>query len=275
MRALVVIAAQEIRAGVRNRWVAATTLALAALGLSLGLLGSAPAGTVGADPLAVVVVSLATLSIFLVPLIALLLSFDAVVGEAERGTLLLLLAYPLARWQIVLGKFLGHTTILALAIIVGYGTTAAALVVTKGSAMAAWGQFGAMIGSSILLGAAFLALGTLSSVMVRERATAAGLAVGLWLVFVLVYDTALIGLLVADQGRAITSEMLDVLLLLNPTDAYRLLNLTGDEEIALLAGMAGPGGGDRLPRGLLMAALFVWILAPLGLAAFVFKRRQP
>ena len=40
------------------------------------------------------VVSLSSLTIFLVPLIALLLSHDAIVGEAERGTLLLLLSYP-------------------------------------------------------------------------------------------------------------------------------------------------------------------------------------
>ena len=40
------------------------------------------------------VVSLASLTVFLVPLIALLLAYDAIVGEAERGTLLLLLAYP-------------------------------------------------------------------------------------------------------------------------------------------------------------------------------------
>src|SRR3546814_1249870 len=75
------LAMQEIRAGLRNRWVVATTLLLAALSLSLALLGSAPTGVVKADPLAVVVVSLASLTIFLVPLIALLLSFDAVVGE--------------------------------------------------------------------------------------------------------------------------------------------------------------------------------------------------
>ena len=41
-------------------------------------------GVVKAEPLAVVVVSLVSLSIFLVPLIALLLSFDAIVGEHER-----------------------------------------------------------------------------------------------------------------------------------------------------------------------------------------------
>src|SRR3546814_6860696 len=115
------LAMQEIRAGLRNRWVVATTLLLAALSLSLALLGSAPTGVVKADPLAVVVVSLASLTIFLVPLIALLLSFDAVVGEQERGTLMLLLSYPVARWQVIVGKALGQVCILGVATLIGYG----------------------------------------------------------------------------------------------------------------------------------------------------------
>jgi Cu-processing system permease protein len=274
MRAAFVIAGQEIRAGMRNRWIVATTLLLAALALSLTLLGSAPTGTVGVDPLAVVVVSLSSLTIFLLPLIALLLSFDAVVGEQERGTLILLLAYPVARWEVVAGKFLGHAAILAVATVLGYGVAAAALALRGGVGDAAWPAFAAMVGASVLLGAAFIALGGLASVVVRERATAAGIAVAIWLAFVLLYDTALLGLLVADGGRTVTAGMLDLLLLLNPTDVYRLLNLTGSETVSVYAGMAGPGESSRLAPGLLVAALAAWVAVPLGLAMAIFARRQ-
>ena len=81
MSNIVIIAGKEIKEGLRNRWVLATTLLLAALSLSLTFLGSAPTGNVGADALDVVVVSLSSLTIFLLPLIALLISHDAVVGE--------------------------------------------------------------------------------------------------------------------------------------------------------------------------------------------------
>ena len=274
MRAVPVIAGQEIRVGFRNRWIVATTLLLAALALSLTLLGSAPTGTAGVDPLAVVVVSLSSLTIFLLPLIALLLSFDAVVGEQERGTLILLLAYPVARWEVVMGKFLGHTAILAVATVLGYGAAAAALALRDGVSEAAWPAFAAMIGTSILLGAAFIALGGLASVVVRERATAAGIAVGIWLAFVLLYDTALLGILVADQGQTIDAAMLDILLLLNPADVYRLFNLTGSDEVGLYSGMAGPGEAGRLTPVLLVGALAAWIAVPLGLATAIFTRRQ-
>ena len=49
----------------------------------------------GVRALDVVIVSLSSLTILL-PLIALLISHDAIVGEMERGTLLLLLSYPVA-----------------------------------------------------------------------------------------------------------------------------------------------------------------------------------
>ena len=94
MRNIWLIAGKEVQECLRNRWVLATTLLLAALALTLTLLGSAPTGNVGVRPLDVVIVSLSSLSIFLLPLIALLISHDAIVGEVERGTMLLLLSYP-------------------------------------------------------------------------------------------------------------------------------------------------------------------------------------
>ncbi|MEN1956785.1 ABC transporter permease [Luteimonas sp. MJ204] len=267
------LAMQEVRAGLRNRWVVATTLLLAALSLSLVLLGSAPTGAVRADPMAVVVVSLASLTIFLVPLIALLLSFDAIVGEQERGTLMLLLSYPVARWQVVVGKALGHVCILGIATLLGYGVAAGALAMGSESDSLAWGAFSMMVLTSIMLGAAFVSMGVLASTLVRERATAAGLAVGAWLVFVLLYDTALLGILVADQGRYVTQNVLDALLLLNPADVYRIFNMTANDSVALYSGLAGPGNAAPMPAGVLLAVLAAWVVVPLGLAVLAFRRR--
>jgi Cu-processing system permease protein len=274
MKPVTVIAGAEIRAALRNRWILATTLLMAALALTLAFLGSARTGTVGAGPLEVTVVSLSSLTIFLVPLIALLLSYDAIVGEAERGTLLLLLAYPVARWQVVVGKFLGHTAVLAFATILGYG--AAGLVLGwSGSADAeSWAAFAGMVGSSVLLGAAFLALGYLASVAVRDRGMAAGLAIGLWLALVLLYDMALLGALVADHGRTITAPAFNALLLFDPADVYRLFNLSGFAQVSLFAGMAGLAEQAQFGRDTLLAVLGLWVAAPLGLAALVFTRKQ-
>lgn len=275
MRNVLLIAAKEIQESLRNWWVLSTTLLLAALALTLTFLGSAPTGSVGVRALDVVIVSLSSLTIFLLPLIALLISHDAIVGEIERGTMLLLLSYPIGRWQVLLGKFAGHLAILAFAIVLGYGAAALALV-TTGAAIdnESWTAFCKMIGSSILLGASFIAVGYLISSLVRARGTAAGIAVGIWLFLVLIYDMALLGLLVVDQGRLISAGLLNALLLLNPTDIYRMFNLAGSANVSVFSGMAGLADTMTLNPGILLTALAAWATLPLALAAFVFSRRE-
>ena len=275
MNTIVLLAAKEVREGLRNRWVLAATGLLAALALTLAFLGSAPTGTVGAGALDVVVISLASLTIFIVPLIALLISHDAIVGEIDRGTMTLLLSYPVRRSQVLLGKFLGHIAILAFATCVGYGLAAVALLATgKAIGGGSWTAFVAMTASSVLLGAVFVAIGYLISALVRDRGTAGGVAIGIWLVFVILYDMALLGLLVADQGRFVGGGVLDALLLFNPTDAYRLLNLAGSDDIAAASGMAGVVQNAALGPAALLAALAAWVVVPMALAAAAFWRRE-
>jgi len=275
MRNILLIAGKEIQEGLRNRWVLATTLLLAALALTLTFLGNAPTGSVGVGALDVVIVSLSSLTIFLVPLIALLISHDAIVGDMERGTMLLLLSYPVGRWQVILGKFAGHLAILAFSTVLGYGAAAIALVGT-GAAIEAgsWTAFGMLIGSSILLGAVFIAIGYLVSALVHQRGTAAGIAIGIWLVLVLVYDMALLALLVVDQGRTVSAGILNALLLLNPTDVYRMFNLAGSTNVSVFSGMAGLADTMTLDAPVLLAALIAWAALPLALATIAFSRRE-
>lgn len=274
MTNILIIARKEIQEGLRNRWVLATTLLLAALALTLSFLGSAPTGNVGVNRLDVVIVSLSSLTIFLVPLIALLLSHDAIVGESERGTMLLLLSYPIGRSEVIFGKFLGHLAILAFATAIGYGAAAAALTVTGADiAIDSWRAFLSMVGSSVLLGAVFLAIGYLSSTLVSERSTAGGIAIGIWLFFVLIYDMALLGGLVAAKGQAVPALLLDLLLLANPTDVYRLLNL-GSGNAGALSGMGGIAAHTGLTAPVLIAALALWTIVPLGCATVIFSRRE-
>lgn len=273
MRQILIIAGKEIRDGLRNRWVAAATLLLGGLSLSLAFLGSAPVGEVGVDRLSVAVVGLSNLTIYLVPLIALLLSYDAIAGERERGTMLLLLTYPVRRRDVVIGKFVGHSAILAFATIVGFGAAGAAIALGGGRA-GDWQAFAAMTLSSVLLGCAFLGIGYLVSAIVRERATAAGVGVVVWLAFVLLYDLALLAVLVADRGHLIGAGLFSALLVANPTDAYRLFNLSGFGHVSQFAGMAGLSGDAHVGRAVLLAVMVLWVLAPLGAATFIFRRRE-
>lgn len=270
-----IITDKEVRDSLRNRWVLAATMLLAALALSLGFLGSTPTGSVKVDPLTVTVVSLSSLSIFLIPLIAMLLSYDALIGEIERGTMALLLSYPVSRVQILAGKFIGHIIILTLATAAGYGLAGIALQLANGGIdIAAWKPFALLIAASVVLGAAFLAMGYVISAKVKERGTAAGVAIGVWLFFVVIFDMTLLGVLVADSEQTITAPVVEGILLLNPADIYRLLNLTGYENTAMYAGMAGLSEQISLTVPVLLAAQVLWVFVPLVLAAWIFGRRQ-
>jgi Cu-processing system permease protein len=274
VKQVLIIIGKEWRDGLRNRWLVATTVLLAALALTLAFLGSVPTGAVKVSTLSVTIVSLSSLTIFLIPLMALLLSYDAIVGEIDRGTMALLLSYPVARWQVVLGKFIGHLAILLFATVIGYGVAGIAAQWSQGPEKGAWAAFAFMIATSALLGGAFIAMGYLISTMVSDRGAAGGFAIGVWLFFVLIYDMALLGGLVADQGRSVTAQALNVLLLFNPADVYRLLNLTAMNDVGVFAGVAGLSAHAGLSPAVLIGALLTWIVAPLAAAVFLFARRQ-
>ena len=72
LQTILILATKEIRDGMRNRWVAATILLLGTLALTLSFLGSAPTGELKVAALEVSVVSLTSLSMYLLPLIALI-----------------------------------------------------------------------------------------------------------------------------------------------------------------------------------------------------------
>jgi Cu-processing system permease protein len=273
MTAILVIAAKEFRDGLRNKWVTGATLLLAALAFALTFLGSTPAGLLDVKPLAVTVVSISSLTIFLVPLIALLLGYDAIVGEAERGCLLLMLTYPVSRFEILVGKFAGHAAILAFATLMGYGAAGAAAAAAGSADAESWRAFTGLLLSSVLLGLAFLALAYLVSVLVAERSTAAGLAVAIWLIFVIVYDLAIMGMLVASKG-GVGAGIFPSLLLLNPADAYRLFNLTAFENVRKISGMGGLSASAQFSPAVLLSVLIAWIAVPLTIALAIFNRRE-
>lgn len=273
MRAVITLAIEEFQESLRNRWALSAIILLATLAFSLALLGAAPMGETKISALNITTVSLSSLSIYLIPLIALMLSFDTIVGERERGTLLLLLTYPVARWQVLLGKFTGHIAVLAITIFVGYGSTGLYLLFGATSAAGDWSLYVSMMCGSLLLGAVFIALGYLLSVLANDRATAAGVAIGVWLFMVVLYDLLLLGLLLTDNAQQLAPELLEALVVLNPADAYRLFNLAGSEAAGLVAATATPQTVAASPTTLL-GVLLLWVLVPLAVAILLFQRRE-
>lgn len=274
MKMIWILAIKELRDGLRNRWIAAAIILLAILAIVLSLMGSAPTGSVKVSALDITVINLASLSVYLIPLIALMLSFDTLVGEFERGTMLLLLTYPVTRWQVIMGKFLGHLLILFIAIFAGYGSALLFMVAVTGGSIDGWQAYFMMMSSSLLLGAVFISLGYLISILVKERATAIGSAIGLWLLLVVLYDLVLFGVLLLDKQQMIGKELFTTLMLISPTDSYRILNLSMFEGVSQSAGMVGLVNESGISIGLLFSIILMWIIIPLAATLYIFQQRE-
>lgn len=276
MNAVFAIALTEIRIGIRNSWVVLSAGILAIFSLLLVVLGSGPSGAVDVHPLTVAIASLSTLAVYLIPLIALLLSFDAVAGEIDRGTLQLVLATPATRWQVLAGKFMGHTAVLTVAIMAGYGV-AGVLGYLLGEA----GGYEPLAGllrlmaTSVLLGAVFVGVGYLASCSVRQTGTAAALAIGIWLVTVVLYDMALLGGLLVSQDGVFARSVFPWLLLFNPADAFRVYNMTWVDSSLLQTGLAAGRGGLPVEGACVLLSPVLWCVAALGLASLAFRRVKP
>lgn len=269
------IATTEIRLAARNSWIWLSTGTLGLFALALGFLGSGPSGTLAADPLVLTAASLATLSVYLVPLIALLITYDTVAGEIERGTLSLVLATPVSRAELIGAKFLGHLAVVATAIAIGYGVAGAAVAAVHGASLAGIGAWARLVATAILLGAVFIALGTAISAATRQTGTAAALAIAVWLVTVVLYDLALLAGLIVDGGGTFARTIFPYLVLANPGDAFRLFNLVGLGGGVPVAGLDGLATAMPFPPAAALAALGLWLAASLGLAYRLFRRTTP
>lgn len=272
MSAIIAIAQKEFKDGLRNRWLLSMTFIFAIIASGLSWFGSASAGSIGFSSIANTITSLASLNVFLLPLIALLLAYDAIVGEDEDGTLLLLLTYPLTKADLLLGKLLGHTSILAIATFVGFGSASVVIAVfaDKVNLSELFTAFFIFIFSAILLGMVFISMSYLVSCWVAEKSKAAGLALVIWFFFVLIYDMGLLGLLVATEGQ-VQAGLFPYLLLLNPTDIFRLLNLVSFEANG--TGLLSIASEQTFSLSGLIISMLAWIVIPFSLAYYQLKKR--
>lgn len=201
----------ELLERMRDRWVLAISMLFALLASGVGLYGRSAEAEVAklTGP------SLVTLASLLVPLVALVLSHDAIVGERERNTLGLLLSLPVGRFEVVAAKLVGRS--LALAAAVGLGLGAAMLVSDPGEAHALL----TLMGPTLLLGLAFVSMGLLISTVTRRQATAASIVVVVWFGFVFFYDLGILGLLVLTDG-GLPQSAVSALVVGNPAGLYRV-----------------------------------------------------
>ena len=264
-RQLLVVAETEYRLAVRGRWAIALTSIFAAFALGLTTFSGSSVSPEGFER---TVASLAVLAVYLVPLVALAFSYDAVVGREESGWLHTLFALPVDRGLIVVGTSIGRAVVLSSAALIGFGVAGFFLLQEFG--LAGFDAYAGFLLATIGLALVFLAVGVLVSTLAAEKTHALGISLLAWAWFVLVHDLIGLGMIAAlDLSETAVSAMV----LANPTGIFRALVL-GSLGAAGDAGFAAVLAESGLSTSVLAAALAAWIVLPIALAAVAIRRRR-
>ena len=163
----------------------------------------------------------------------------------------------------------GLAAALAFSTIAGFG--AVGLILSPQLDLTALFHYAGFMFSAILLGLAFLSLAVMLSVFASDRTRASGLAIGTWFFFVLVFDLLILGMLVVTAGDY-GGAVFPYLLLLNPADVFRVLNVFTLDEVRTLYGLATVFPEALSSPTILGGVMLAWIVGPLAIAIWRFER---
>jgi Cu-processing system permease protein len=265
------IARKEFRDAMRNHWLQGYAVLLGLLGVVVAMAATRGAAGLGLQSFGRTAASLSNLCLLLAPLVTLALAAATIAGERDRGTLERLLAQPLERSDLLLGKALGLAASLVAATLAGFLPAAVVLAGVAGPAlMLRYAIFPVL---AILVIGALLGVGMLVSVRSHSGGQAQARAVFLWFAFVMLYDLLIMGTLLA---ASIPASALAGLLLLNPVSAGRLLVVLALEGDLYLMGPAGAWLVETMSTAgtamLLVGSLVAWATISLLLALRYFRR---
>ena len=275
-KSLYTIAKKEFLDNIRNKWVILLTI----LFIILIIVFSYVAGAGSDDTfggMQSTVFGLLGISSLLIPLIAIILGFSTISGEAESGALNVVLSYPVRRIEILLGKLIGLGLVISFSVLIGFGLGGIVIAITVGPE--SWvGYFGFIL-LSMFLGFIYLSLAICISAYCKRRITSigGGIIIFFWS---LIYGTVMIAVLYATGGSFqdfLGGKIPDWFfnsVVFSPSDLYqtavqRAFGVVTIEQAGF--SMAIP---DFLDWPVLLSSQIIWFTVPLILAYFFFKRRD-
>jgi len=268
--ATLALAHKELSDKLKSKWVIVIGSGFALFTLVITYFGGAPAGVSGFMSIDASIASLTSLVTYFIPILALTLGGGIIADEQEKGTLGIFLASPISVGEFIIGKFAGLAIALILSIVAGLGIAGAILIFKTG--IEAVGPFLVFVVNSVILGVIFLSVSFLISILLYERTKVIALTIFVWLLFTIIYDLALIGLLIITKGE-IGISLFSILLMFNPVDIYRILNFISIGEFQVLIGLASVELPAYIRTSMLWGISLIWIIAPLGISYYYFKKR--
>jgi Cu-processing system permease protein len=264
------IGEKEVRAGLRNRWFVLYTALFLVLSIAFSSVAMAGSTLTGQPGFGRTSAGLMNLMLLIVPLIGLTIGAQAIVSEREDRFLDYELGQPVGAGEVYLGKNLGAAVSLCLVLAVGLG--GAGIILALRGAAADAGDFLLLVLLTILLGLGMLSVGYVVSSYTPRTATALGIALTLWLAFVMLGDLGLMG---SAAVMKMTPGTMLGLTLINPLDVYKLAGVNLLHSSLEVLGPAGSYAIDRFGTrltSLLLTLLALWVVVPLPIGYWLFRR---
>jgi len=211
-------------------------------------------------------IGLLSLVLMIVPLVSLI--FGTIHFYNSYEFIELLAAQPLKRRSILLAEFLGVVFSLGAALLVGVGIPVCLYAATATGFT--------LLGVGLTLTVIFIALAFLGAVATRDKARGIGVAMLLWFYFALLHGGLMLFVLFYFGDYPLEKATIGMISL-NPIDLGRVIVLL-QMDVSALMGYTGAMMKDLLGTTLGVAygtgVLALWVLVPLSLAVWIFRRKD-
>jgi len=277
LKSIYTVAKKEFLDNIRNKWVILLTIIFVILIVVFSYVAGGQTGGDTFGNMQNTVFGLVGISSLLIPLIAIILGFSTISGEAESGALYVVLSYPIRRIEVLLGKLLGLGLVITTSIFLGFGLGGIVIALTVGTQ--SFVGYIAFILLSVFLGFTYLSLSICISAYCKRRITSigGGILVFFWS---MIYGSILMAILFATGG-----SMEDIMagnipdwffnsVVFSPSDLHQ----TAVQRAFGVTTIDAAGFTMSIPEFLsvpvLLLSHIIWFIVPLVLAYYFFKRRD-
>ena len=258
----------------RSKWIMVLTIIF----ILLTLVMSFVQGGGGLSSMEVTVVGIMAIASMLVPIIAIMLGYNTITGEAESGSLLVVLSNPITRLEVLLGKFVGLGSVLSTSILLGFGIAGIVIMVEDSSNVSGYMIFMVL---TILLGLMFLSLSMCFSSLLKRTVMSLGAGIGIYF-WGMIIGTVLMGVYLAttpgsdlmSMANNMPDWMMTSMMLLSPMDMYQTSTMLGFSMTSLSTGGFSVSLPDYITLPRLLVIYSVWIIVPMIAGYFFFNKRD-